>query len=141
MCFTHVLQISVLTAWDATQAKGFPDLATRRFLSMLHTIQPDLPMFVLVDYDPYGVAILRTYKYGSQRLAHENSATVPGIQWLGVRSRDVLTSSFAVNSQNSQGADSQSSGFNSSQESLALSFDGQLSEGMSHSSFLRFTLR
>lgn len=95
---------------------------------MLHTIQPDLPMFVLVDYDPYGVAILRTYKYGSQRLAHESSATVPGIQWLGVRSRDVLTSSFAVNSQNSQDADSQSSGVNSSQESMALSFDGQLSE-------------
>ncbi|KAL2269687.1 hypothetical protein VTJ83DRAFT_1871 [Remersonia thermophila] len=71
-------------------AKGFPDLATRRFLSVLATIKPDLSMFALVDFDPYGVAILRTYTYGSQRLDHEENSTVPQLRWLGILSDDLL---------------------------------------------------
>ncbi|KAK0618970.1 Spo11/DNA topoisomerase VI subunit A [Immersiella caudata] len=71
-------------------AKGFPDLATRRFLSILHNARPQLTMFALVDYDPHGIAILRTYKTGSKRLEHEENVTVPGLRWLGIRSSDVL---------------------------------------------------
>lgn len=74
------------------QAKGFPDLATRRFLCVLHRIRPDIPQFALVDFDPHGVAIMRTYKYGSQRLDHEEDVTVPGLRWLGIRSDDILGS-------------------------------------------------
>jgi meiotic recombination protein SPO11 len=47
-------------------------------------------MFALVDYDPHGVAILRTYKNGSKRLEHEDNVTVPGIRWLGIHSSDLL---------------------------------------------------
>ena len=50
-------------------------------------------MFVLVDADPDGIAILNTYKYGSYRLAHEDvtptdtpALSLPNIRWLGVKS-------------------------------------------------------
>jgi meiotic recombination protein SPO11 len=53
-------------------------------------------MSVLVDFDPDGLAIMSTYKYGSIRLAHENVSTngtpalsLPRLSWLGVRSHHV----------------------------------------------------
>lgn len=53
-------------------------------------------MAVLVDFDPDGLAIMSTYKYGSIRLAHENdiahgtpALTLPQLSWLGVRSHQV----------------------------------------------------
>ncbi|KAL2163059.1 hypothetical protein VTH06DRAFT_6895 [Thermothelomyces fergusii] len=72
-------------------AKGYPDLATRRFLCLLHSLRPDLSLFALVDFDPHGIAIMRTYKHGSQRLEHEQDAAVPRLQWLGLHSSDVIT--------------------------------------------------
>ncbi|KAK4174401.1 putative meiosis-specific topoisomerase [Triangularia setosa] len=73
-------------------AKGFPDLATRRFLSVLHSMRPGLVIFGLADFDPDGVSIVQTYQNGSRRLEHENEATVPSLRWLGVRSNDLLSS-------------------------------------------------
>ncbi|KAK4464739.1 Spo11/DNA topoisomerase VI subunit A [Cladorrhinum samala] len=72
-------------------AKGFPDLATRKFLSVLHTVRPGLPLFGLVDFDPHGIAILRTYQYGSKRLDHEVDATIPDLKWIGIRSHDIMS--------------------------------------------------
>lgn len=77
-----------LTCFD--QAKGYPDLDTRRFLHDLHTQWPQIPMHVLVDFDPDGIAIMRTYKHGSLGLRHEQNVTVPGLSWLGIKSGDVL---------------------------------------------------
>ena len=49
------------------------------------------PIFALVDFDPDGVAIMSTYKHGSQNLSHENARlNVPGIRWLGLRSECLL---------------------------------------------------
>jgi meiotic recombination protein SPO11 len=43
-----------------------------------------------VDFDPDGLSILSTYKYGSAALAHENSQlAVSSIHWLGIRSTDL----------------------------------------------------
>lgn len=57
---------------------------------------PSLPIYVLVDHDPDGIAILSTYKYGSLRLAHEHLSKqdnpgldLPQARWLGVRSHDI----------------------------------------------------
>lgn len=47
----------------------------------------------VVDCDPHGIDILRTYKYGSRSLGHEENATVPGLQWLGVKMEDILRNS------------------------------------------------
>ncbi|KAK3377542.1 Spo11/DNA topoisomerase VI subunit A [Podospora didyma] len=114
-------------------AKGFPDLATRRFLSILHSVRPTLTVFALVDFDPHGIAILRTYKTGSQRFEHEENVTVPDLKWLGIRSRDILSCGSGISSQDSQSSDFQHLGSQrsqdiSSQESLTFSYDGSQEE-------------
>ncbi|KAH0565874.1 hypothetical protein GP486_000731 [Trichoglossum hirsutum] len=81
------------------EAKGYPDISTRaflRFLSKVHPAVPQqdpIPIYALVDFDPHGLCILSTYKYGSIALAHENAQlTVSRIRWLGVKSTDLLES-------------------------------------------------
>ncbi|KAK1757142.1 meiotic recombination protein rec12 [Echria macrotheca] len=103
-------------------AKGFPDLATRRFLYALQSARPELRMYALVDFDPHGIAILRTYRYGSKRLDHEIESKVPSLRWLGIRSGDVLARDRPESGQDGQLPDSQSS-----QESV--SFSQEESEG------------
>lgn len=49
-------------------------------------------MYALVDFDPDGIAIVSTYKYGSIALVHENAQLrVPGLKRLGIRSKDITT--------------------------------------------------
>ena len=46
---------------------------------------------MLADFDPDGMAVMSTYKHGSWNLSHESAQLlVPGLQWLGTRSKDVL---------------------------------------------------
>ncbi|ROV92493.1 hypothetical protein VSDG_06714 [Cytospora chrysosperma] len=66
------------------------DFATLGFLNLIHSLRPIIPILCVVDCDPYGVDIMRTYKYGSRSLGHEENATVPGLQWLGVKMEDIL---------------------------------------------------
>lgn len=56
---------------------------------------PQIPIYGLVDYDPHGVRILRTYKYGSLSLGHEIDADVPNMEWLGIRSLDLQQQDIA----------------------------------------------
>ncbi|CAK7267395.1 endodeoxyribonuclease [Sporothrix epigloea] len=70
-------------------SKGYPTLVTRWFLHQIHETAPRLPIYGLVDYDPHGIRIFRTYKYGSQSLDHELNTTVAGMKWLGIRSGDL----------------------------------------------------
>ncbi|KAK4142312.1 Spo11/DNA topoisomerase VI subunit A [Dichotomopilus funicola] len=104
-------------------AKGFPDLATRRFLSFLQRARPNLALHALVDFDPHGVAIMRTYKYGSKRLGHEENATSSRLRWLGILSDDVLPNGSAdsnASSHDSQGHSQETE----SQDSATYSLDG-----------------
>ena len=55
-------------------ARGMPDLATRAFAARLAASFPRLQPLGLVDYNPAGVVILTTYKYGSDRLGPEGRA-------------------------------------------------------------------
>ncbi|ERS95181.1 hypothetical protein HMPREF1624_08392 [Sporothrix schenckii ATCC 58251] len=71
-------------------SKGYPTLVTRSFLHHIHETAPWLPIYGLVDYDPHGLRIFRTYKYGSQSLSHEANTTVPGMKWLGIQSCDLF---------------------------------------------------
>jgi meiotic recombination protein SPO11 len=66
--------------------KGVPDVATRCFLSAVHSALPTLPLLGLVDWNPSGVGILCLYKYGSRRMAESARYALPALQWLGVRS-------------------------------------------------------
>ncbi|KAK4544162.1 hypothetical protein LTR36_004372 [Oleoguttula mirabilis] len=76
--------------------KGYPDIATRALLRFLSTSSPQNgfttpPVYGLVDFDPDGLAILSTYKYGSITLAHESAELrVPQLKWLGLRSEHML---------------------------------------------------
>ncbi|CAK7224960.1 endodeoxyribonuclease [Sporothrix eucalyptigena] len=79
-------------------SKGYPTLVTRRFLHRIHETAPRLPVYGLVDFDPYGVRIFRTYKYSSQSLGHELNTTVPGLKWLGIRSCDLVPPNNASSS-------------------------------------------
>lgn len=73
-------------------AKGYPDLATRALLRLLSTPSPQNrfcspSIYGLVDYDPDGLAILSTYRYGSAKLVHDAAdLRLPQLQWLGLRS-------------------------------------------------------
>ncbi|KAK1490052.1 type IIB DNA topoisomerase [Colletotrichum tamarilloi] len=69
--------------------KGYPDLNTKQFVHLLHTAKPELPIFALVDFDCYGIAIMRCYSYGTRGHAHEKATTVPSMQWLGIKSDDL----------------------------------------------------
>jgi meiotic recombination protein SPO11 len=78
-------------------AKGYPDISTRAMLRFLSSPSPQNgfcapPVYAMVDFDPDGIAILSTYKYGSGNLAHETfQMCLPQIQWLGLRSEHVLS--------------------------------------------------
>jgi meiotic recombination protein SPO11 len=51
----------------------------------------NIPTFCLVDFDPDGIGIMSTYKYGSMALSHEDqNLTVPSMGWLGVQSADII---------------------------------------------------
>ena len=69
--------------------KGQADIGTRAFLKLL-VKELKLPVFGLVDSDPYGVHILLVYAVGSKRLSYESQFLVtPEIRWLGVRPSDL----------------------------------------------------
>ncbi|PPR97856.1 hypothetical protein GOBAR_AA22812 [Gossypium barbadense] len=63
--------------------RGYPDVPTRRFLRLL-VDKLCLPVYCLVDCDPYGFDILATYRFGSMQMAYDAKfLRVPQIQWLG----------------------------------------------------------
>lgn len=88
---------TVSTSGIMVTAKGYPDISTRAMLRFLSFSSPQNgfcapPVYAMVDFDPDGIAILSTYKYGSKALAHETShMSLPQIQWLGLCSEHVLS--------------------------------------------------
>ncbi|XP_022637509.1 meiotic recombination protein SPO11-1 isoform X3 [Vigna radiata var. radiata] len=65
------------------QGRGYPDIPTRRFLRLL-VEKLRLPVYCLVDCDPYGFDILTTYRFGSMQMAYDTKhLRVPEIRWLG----------------------------------------------------------
>jgi meiotic recombination protein SPO11 len=82
-----------------------------------------MPIYALVDCDPHGIAIMRTYKFGSQALGHETDVTLPNLIWLGIRTGDIVYWNEGVDD-NSQTSDSQA---DQSQDSMIFSSNGLLS--------------
>lgn len=87
------------------QGKGYPDIATRAMLRFIVRATPSNgfsspKVYGLMDYDPDGLAILFTYKYGSAKLGDENkSLVVPEIQWLGLNNSHITDSDQTHRSQ------------------------------------------
>lgn len=90
------LWTTLSTSGIMVTAKGYPDISTRAMLRFLSSPSPQNgfcapPVYAMVDFDPDGIAILSTHKYGSEKLAHETShLCLPQMQWLGLRSEHVL---------------------------------------------------
>ncbi|KAI3522596.1 hypothetical protein L1887_00505 [Cichorium endivia] len=70
-------------------AKGYPDLATRFLLHRMSQAFPEMPIFGLVDWNPAGLAILCTFKYGSIGMGLEAYRYACNIKWLGLRKDDL----------------------------------------------------
>lgn len=68
--------------------RGFPDLATRMFVSMLSKFL-DIPVLGLCDCNPFGLSIMLTYKLGSARMPLESLQYAVDIKWIGVRPSQV----------------------------------------------------
>ncbi|XP_065862630.1 meiotic recombination protein SPO11-1 isoform X2 [Euphorbia lathyris] len=69
--------------------RGYPDIPTRRFLRLL-VEKLCLPVYCLVDCDPYGFDILTTYRFGSMQMAYDAKfLRVPEIRWLGAFPSDI----------------------------------------------------
>ena len=49
-------------------------------------------MFGLFDFDPYGVDILKCYRWGSRASAAEPDIAIPGMRWIGVKSDSLFLS-------------------------------------------------
>lgn len=70
--------------------KGQPDVATRVFLNRI-TSQLKIPVFALVDADPYGLKILSVYMQGSKNMSYDSHhLTTPNIK-VGVLCRSRAT--------------------------------------------------
>lgn len=69
--------------------KGYPDVATRELCSRLS--EGSREMLAVVDYDPHGIEIFQTYKYGSQSMAHGVSTLSAGrLEWMGLHLCDFM---------------------------------------------------
>jgi DNA topoisomerase-6 subunit A len=71
-----------------THGAGQPPRGVRRMLSRLHN-ELELPVYCLLDNDPWGYYIYSVIKQGSINLAYESRRmAIPNCRFLGLRSRD-----------------------------------------------------
>lgn len=70
-------------------AKGYPDIATRFLLHRISRNFPKLPILALVDWNPAGLAILCTFKFGSIGMGLEAYRYACNVKWLGMRGDDL----------------------------------------------------
>ena len=63
--------------------RGMPSLATRAFVKRLHD-RLQIPVFILVDYNPYGLRIACTYMSGSDSSPESYTYAVPSARVVGI---------------------------------------------------------
>lgn len=68
---------------------GYPPLSVRAVVKQLAR-ELSLPVLGLFDYNPHGLRILLTYKFGSTRMGLEAHAYATDVKWLGVHHSDVF---------------------------------------------------
>lgn len=68
---------------------GYPPLSVRAVVKSLAT-QLNLPVLGLFDYNPHGVQIMLTYKFGSVRMGMESHAYTVDLKWMGLHHRDII---------------------------------------------------
>ena len=83
----HIIPSIVVTG------RGFPDLATREFVHRLVFLL-HLPVVILCDNDPFGVAITLNYKCGSARMPTDSPFFPIDAKWIGLRPSDSMELDF-----------------------------------------------
>lgn len=68
---------------------GYPPLSVRATVKALAT-QLSLPVLGLFDYNPHGIQIMLTYKFGSVRMGLESHAHAVDLKWLGLHHDDIV---------------------------------------------------
>ncbi|XP_074326541.1 uncharacterized protein LOC141664489 [Apium graveolens] len=64
---------------------GQPSIDCRLFVKRVHECFPDVPIFAIVDCNPFGFDIFKTYKYGSMKLAFmSRNLAVASIRLIGL---------------------------------------------------------
>ncbi|EPY53436.1 endonuclease Rec12 [Schizosaccharomyces cryophilus OY26] len=76
-------------------AKGFPDMSTRKLLLEITKYLPELPIFGIFDWDPYGILIYSCYKHGSKASGYESSILLPQLQFLGPFYQDIFPKNYS----------------------------------------------
>ncbi|XP_046675751.1 meiotic recombination protein SPO11 isoform X2 [Homalodisca vitripennis] len=69
--------------------KGEPDINTRL---LVHRLCQELaiPVFIVVDADPYGIEIMCTYRFGSLSLSeYSQHLAVAEVRWVGIHPTDI----------------------------------------------------
>ncbi|XP_017754894.1 PREDICTED: meiotic recombination protein W68 [Eufriesea mexicana] len=75
--------------------KGYPDVATRMLVKLLSE-KLQLPVYIVVDADPFGVDIMCIYRFGSITLSRQReSLACSNVRWLGVHPSELQA--LAVN--------------------------------------------
>ncbi|XP_049822559.1 meiotic recombination protein SPO11 [Aethina tumida] len=76
--------------------KGYPNYNTQLFLKKLYTVM-SVPVFILVDPDPYGIHIMFTYRFGCRTSAHISEyLTITNAKWLGVFPSEISKMSMSA---------------------------------------------
>ncbi|EDW01879.1 GH20206 [Drosophila grimshawi] len=69
--------------------KGYPDCTTRRIVYRL-SVECNLPAYILVDADPFGIEIMLVYQYGSQAMSLFSSGlATPMLRWIGLHPTEI----------------------------------------------------
>jgi meiotic recombination protein SPO11 len=85
----HAHLRSALGPFIVITGKGYPCMATRRLVALLGE-RHKLPVFVLVDYDPYGFEIALQYRIGSKKLPDDiDDLKCPSLRFLGISRSDL----------------------------------------------------
>ncbi|KAF3420677.1 hypothetical protein E2986_02238 [Frieseomelitta varia] len=70
--------------------KGYPDVATRMLVKLLSE-KLELPVYIIVDADPFGMDIMCVYRFGSAALSRERKSLVcSNVRWLGIHPSELL---------------------------------------------------
>ncbi|XP_017123236.1 meiotic recombination protein W68 [Drosophila elegans] len=69
--------------------KGYPDCCTRRMVHRL-TEENQLPAYILVDADPFGIEIMLVYRHGSQTMSFSSQGLdTPSLRWIGLHPSEI----------------------------------------------------
>jgi len=73
---------------------GFPDIATRALVAKISAKVPSLQVLGVCDYNPYGLALLLTYRLLSKGTILEGQGFQASLRWLGLRHKHVVALPF-----------------------------------------------